>query len=69
MAISKLQAEQDKWLIDKINWFYSENPDEMLTTEDIVTKFGGSESSVTRVVNQMARQGFVRVVRMVMRGE
>ncbi len=69
MGISKAQAEQDKWLIDKINWFYSENPDEMLTTEDIVVKFGGNESSVTRIVNQMAKQGFVRVVKMVMRAE
>lgn len=69
MGISKAQAEQDKWLIDKINWFYAENPDEMLTTEDIVVKFGGTESSVTRIVNQMAKQGFVRVVKMVMRAE
>ena len=49
----------------KIRNFFAQNPDEMLTYEDVVIKFGITRKQAIRAVGQLSREGRASTVVMI----
>ena len=53
----------------KIRAFFEANPDEMLTYDDMIVKFGTTRKRAIRAVGQVSRQGLASTVVMIVAGK